>query len=681
MPNIYTDKHNNELKLIRNIFKKNLGFDYVSDINIPTGKGGGDIDLVCYDSETLFYIELKNGTTAIQDQFANFLMKRNSDLHFLKNNFQKTKTKNILDVKYFFFVPRITVANEKKLNEILSQQPNQEKIFILRNLNEFEELSKQVDKIYAKREFFWQYNVNLPKQQELCVDAICSSLAKRGEMYQFTCLAKDLIKFASVPRRTEDKKKLSNYQRLVSGSRLTKIAENHIDKGGDFVNNVILKLDKEQIQFSPYEIFFKENSINNSRNKNAPTEDVSVGLLKIKMDFNSAFIIDGQHRLLSYYKSNKNGLIRVSGLVNIRPEQEAKYFIDINDNATKVKADLIWDLTADLSPRTDKGIISRIFKELHLKENVIFFQSLSIPSMSGKNKNISFSGLCRTLEDDCTFEHKEKWPNFNAKLETNPFYNKEYEVETSAKLISSFFDTVFKDFDSKKKNLFFNNAVISVYMQLCFDYYRSFGKKGNEEALKHLNKIVNDIDDEEIEERRKLSDSDGKKYHKEKILQELQVEFKKFGKTVVETTFEQDIIKFEGELRTWTYNKIMNFEKNNDWFNNKFQNQLSKWNRENKFEYTKERSKHDFLQFGQVTELIVNKNGQNYWEKIFEEIFMQYEFHDVNNVEKALNNIYKKRNPKEHGSKEITSRFDFNPAKYKMAKRDLKIFRKIIDSN
>ena len=41
-----------------------------------------------------------------------------------------------------------------------------------------------------------------------------------------------------------------------------------------------------------------------------------------------------------------------------------------------------------------------------------------------------------------------------------------------------------------------------------------------------------EIDDEEIEERRKLSDSDGKKYHKEKILQEIQVKYPEFGKTV-----------------------------------------------------------------------------------------------------------------------------------------------------
>ena len=39
--------------------------------------------------------------------------------------------------------------------------------------------------------------------------------------------------------------------------------------------------------------------------------------LKINMSYNSVFIIDGQHRLLSYLKSADTGLIRVSGLVNI----------------------------------------------------------------------------------------------------------------------------------------------------------------------------------------------------------------------------------------------------------------------------------------------------------------------------------------------------------------------------
>ena len=106
----------------------------MSTINIPTGKGGGDIDLVCYDSETLFYVELKHGKTDILAQFDKFLRKRNNDLHFLKNNFDKTKTKIISDVKYFFFIPSIFQSTEKKLKENLKGQPNQEKVFILRNL-------------------------------------------------------------------------------------------------------------------------------------------------------------------------------------------------------------------------------------------------------------------------------------------------------------------------------------------------------------------------------------------------------------------------------------------------------------------------------------------------------------------------------------------------------------------
>lgn len=109
MPNNYSEEHDKKLKTIRNIFKKSLKFKYVSQINIPTGKGGGDIDLVCHDSNTLFYIELKNGETDIKSNFASFLMKKNSDRHFLKNNFEKTKSLEwkTSEVKYFFFAPRI----------------------------------------------------------------------------------------------------------------------------------------------------------------------------------------------------------------------------------------------------------------------------------------------------------------------------------------------------------------------------------------------------------------------------------------------------------------------------------------------------------------------------------------------------------------------------------------------
>ena len=130
MSDKHTERHDNELKNIRRVFKS-LKFKYVSDINISTGKGGGDIDLVCYDSKTLFYIELKNGETRIKENFAGFLMKRNSDTHFLKNNYQKTKKLewNRADVKYFFLFQTPSKEQKKFLENSLTNNQTT-KIFL-----------------------------------------------------------------------------------------------------------------------------------------------------------------------------------------------------------------------------------------------------------------------------------------------------------------------------------------------------------------------------------------------------------------------------------------------------------------------------------------------------------------------------------------------------------------------
>lgn len=679
MPNDFFDSHNKVLSGIRSVFKKDLKFSYVSPINVHKGSERGDIDLVCFDSETLFYIELKNGQTDIMDNFKSFLAKRHSDVHFLKHNYEKTKKFNWSSnkVKFFFFAPKIRRTSEEKLNDLLSKQPNSENIFILRGLAEFKKLANDVDSVYAKREFFWQHGVETPNSEELSVQAIMSSTPNNGKLYQFTCSAKELVKFASVPRRTENKKGLANYQRLVKGSRLTDIARNHIDKGGDFVNNVVLKLDKNQIMFNEYVLSdSSKKKYINTNNSNR----ISSGILKIKMNFNSAFIIDGQHRLLSYYKSKVDGLIRVSALVDIEPEIEAKYFIDINDNSSSVDPDLIWDLTADLSPNSNKGVISRIFKELHKKEGNIFYQSLTIPGLIGKSKKIKFSGLCRTLLDDCGFVFKKTWANYDGNEVANPFYNAEYDPETGCKLIASFFSKVFSDFDDEKNKKFFNNAVIAVYLELCLIYYKSYGKGGNKIAIENLKNIVNSITEEEIQERRVWSDSAGKKHHKETLLQEIQIKNKDFGSLIKKTTFENEIIEFEGEFREWVYNKIMDHEQNDDWLKNIYSQYIEKWENDNKYEYEEEREYYDNLGFNQVVELIVRTKMFDFWNNIFKDIFLTEGFLSLKDVEDSAKNLYRKRNPKEHASKQIKSQKDFKKGRRERAITDFKRFKKIVEN-
>ena len=688
MSDKHTERHDNELKNIRRVFKS-LKFKYVSDINISTGKGGGDIDLVCYDSKTLFYIELKNGETRIKENFAGFLMKRNSDTHFLKNNYQKTKKLewNKADVKYFFFIPNTFQRTEKILREQLDKQPNNQNIFIIRNLNEFSYLSEAVDPVYAKREFFLRHGVEPETSGQISVPAIKSPISKKGTIYQFTCSAKELVKFASVPRRSENKKDLANYQRLVVGKRLKQIASNHIDKKKDFVNNIILRLEEKKIEF-------KSNLEQKNTNKKINNK-IEAGNLTIKMDYNAAFIIDGQHRLLSYYKSKEDDLIRVSGLVGITESEEAQYFIDINDQATTVPKELIWDLTADLSPRSSKGTISRIFKRLQAEENKIFYKKMEIPSIPRKKKlnkegkdipngpKLSFAGLCRTVLQDCDFDHTEKWPNYKGKNVSNPFFNKNFEVDRSAKLISHFFDSVFQNFSPEKIEKFFNDGVIAVYVEICFVYYKSYGIKGEEQALVFLRKIVDNIDDQEIKDRKGMNDGAKKKEHKRIILYEIQKKFPDFGIPVPKISdLQERAMEFEGEFREWVYKKIMEDQNNEEWLIGIYGNKIKKWKEDNKWEYKKNRDYWDNLGFNDCIELVTRTQQKyNFWKNIFEDVFMEGGFLSNRGLIEAGHNLYKKRNPKGHSSKQITTSSDFMPGRYNRAEEDLKRFKKIVEKN
>ena len=68
---------------------------------------------------------------------------------------------------------------------------------------------------------------------------------------------------------------------------------------------------------------------------------------KNKENYNSCWVIDGQHRLFSYLKVDSDEIddtIHVSGISKILILKLKGGFIDINDNGATVNKDLIWDL-------------------------------------------------------------------------------------------------------------------------------------------------------------------------------------------------------------------------------------------------------------------------------------------------------------------------------------------------
>ena len=90
-------------------------------------------------------------------------------------------------------------------------------------------------------------------------------------------------------------------------------------------------------------------------------------------------------------------------MVGLSDKEEINYFVDINDNATTVPKDLIWDLNGIIAEEEIEGIISNAGKIID-KTSVIFNEielnplkdKLKIPSVRRKAR-FSYGGLCRTL--------------------------------------------------------------------------------------------------------------------------------------------------------------------------------------------------------------------------------------------------------------------------------------------
>ena len=662
-----SEKHDKFVNSLYNTFKKDLG---VNNIDKFISKGQGDIDLAFLTNNTLVQFEVKTGSQKyIEDEFGKWLgtkKRRNSD--FLKKN--TFKGEKIIKELCFFSIPGAFKKTENKLKKTLDQvKKDYPNTYIVRNdIEEFSDLAEQVDKSYALREFLKDYNGFTGSSKEIIALAIKSPIGKNAYLYQFTCSANDLAEFATVSRRSQSKKTKQFYQRRVDGKRLTEIAKNFLDKGSEFVNNVILKIDPNNIKFVDTidtHLYNKYKDIKDA--KSGIQKNIIFGVLKIKMDINSAFIIDGQHRILSYLKANREGLIRVSALTGITESQEADYFLDINSKSKPVSADLIWDLTGIMDSNGKKGIISKLVKELgNSSTESVFYEALTVPSgfRNRKKIKISFSGLCRTFLDDVKYFQDEKWSTFSAGRISNPFKS---NPEKMAAAVIEFFNNITEGWDNDKIKSFFNDAVIAVYIQFCYIYFISIHdtcKQQKDDILDFIIEFVNQLSNEDVADRRKLSNSADKKQHLGLLVKEVRGKFHNFGSEKLEPKTEKPyhlrFQSFEGRFSKWVINKIDLHTGNHDWFEKEFNHKMADLKKKNK-SYIKndgnDRELWTHLTFNELNELITKDKGPiNFW-KIFMNDILEAGFVDSDFWKKSMHNMALLRNPKTHGVTDIKLRF------------------------
>jgi DNA sulfur modification protein DndB len=122
------------------------------------------------------------------------------------------------------------------------------------------------------------------------VPAIRGKMSSGHNFYSFSVNPEFLLRIGFVLRRTDtDLEASESYQRLVTRKRLQDVGK-FIDGGGYFPNSIIVDIETKRTRPLKFEL---ASHIEHD-------SDTSMGVLHLPKAYRSAFIIDGQHRLLGY---------------------------------------------------------------------------------------------------------------------------------------------------------------------------------------------------------------------------------------------------------------------------------------------------------------------------------------------------------------------------------------------
>lgn len=207
---------------------------------------------------------------------------------------------------------------------------------------------------------------------------------------------KTLLERACVLRRDAWSKAELSYQRLLVSKKISKMRDYLCKDGKVFVNNLIITL--------PSNVSIKDK---NKNPINGPINEKQHVTLGLPRKLASIGIIDGQHRIYSYYegtgedeqriaplRTKQNllvtGIIFPSEYTNEQKTQfEADLFLKINDTQTRVHSSLKQELEIIINPYSTVALSKKIINKLCEKgplENIlqknVYDDSLKIKSAS-----------------------------------------------------------------------------------------------------------------------------------------------------------------------------------------------------------------------------------------------------------------------------------------------------------
>lgn len=228
---------------------------------------------------------------------------------------------------------------------------------------------------------------------------------KMGNMiyYAFLIEPERLLKIGYVLHRNKaNRNQMPTYQRLIKKERLKSI-RSFVDNGGFFPNSLIVSIDSKDGKLR-FEKASQDLQGAHSR----------VGILYLPKEYQSAYIIDGQHRLYGYSDSKyaSRDTIPVIAFVNMDQEMQVKMFMDINENQKPVSKTLRNILNIDLNWNSD---------DLNKRKEAVI---LSISQELGENPNSPLFGRVITGEDSVNERRCITIEYLKSALEKTSFFNK-----------------------------------------------------------------------------------------------------------------------------------------------------------------------------------------------------------------------------------------------------------------
>lgn len=184
-----------------------------------------------------------------------------------------------------------------------------------------------------------------------------------------------LIQRAYVMRRDGWESPNLSYQRFVKSEKLVKMREYLAGNGKVFINNIVVTLPPEAILADSAGKVLVAATMKNKANVK----------LSLPLELGTVGIVDGQHRILSYYEGadpfdqtisrlRKRQNLLITGIVfpanysaEMRVKFEAEIFLGINNNQSPVHTQLRQDLETIINPETPlaiaRSIVLRLSKE------------------------------------------------------------------------------------------------------------------------------------------------------------------------------------------------------------------------------------------------------------------------------------------------------------------------------